>query len=291
MMSLFIELPPGVVVSTNRMVVLNLYMRTHGILLGCAEEFHESVGEPAPARPFAAHGLAIFTLGPRRASSSLSQRLIASSCRARTNRGLVAEGWYCHPFTLYRHDSGSPAALSPKIAGRTAGRPVPLQFSEKSQRETQSRDDRYARRWPVAVSTQRPEPLPRSCGRGFIVRPTMRHLLRPVPGHMRYHLAALSTNPHRNSGSTLLLKFGVRLASRKLDSRVRTRRLASRKLESRDCFGTRLDCSRTRISRLFRNPARFSQARISRSYLERDRIWVAFEFVVPSLGARISRSA
>ncbi len=156
--------------------------------------------ELAPARPFVPHGLAIFTLGPRRASSSLAQRLIASSCRAMTNRGLVEEGWSCHPYTPYRHDSGSPAALSPKIAGRAARRPAPLQFSEKSQRETQSRDDRFAGRWPVAVSTQRPEPLPRSCGPGFIVRPTMWHLMRPVPGPMRYHLAALSTNPPPTRG-------------------------------------------------------------------------------------------
>ncbi len=69
-------------------------------------------------------------------------------------------------------------------------------------------------------------------GRGFIVRPTMRHLLRPAPGHMRCHLAALSTNPPAtrsrrrrdtsreavpvNSGSTLLVgdsESGSRLAS------------------------------------------------------------------------------
>ncbi len=215
------------------------------------------VDEPAPARPFVPHGLAIFTTGIRRASSSLTCRLIASSCRARTNRSLVAEGWYFPLFTLYRHDSGSPAALFPKIACKTAKRPVSLQFSKKSRRETQSRDDRSAGKWPVAVSTQRPEPLPPRCGRGFIVRPTMRHLLRPVPGHMRNHLAALSTNPPAPRGRPCW--FGTRMTARL--SRTRFSR------SGRDaCF------SRTRISRLFRNSARLLEdSNLAGSRAQRDR--------------------
>ncbi len=121
-----------------------------------------------------------------------------------------------------------------------------MQFSEKSQRDAQSRDDGFAGKRPVAVSTQRPEPLPWSCRLRFIVVLTMN--LPPTRSRRRRDTSREAVPV--NSRSTLLLKLGVRLASRRLDSRVRTRRLASRGLESRDCFGIRLP-SRKLDSRVY----------------------------------------
>ncbi len=78
-------------------------------------------------------------------------------------------------------------------------------------------------------------------GLGFIVRPTMRRLLQIVPHCRKHHLAALSTNPPTTRGQPGW--WGTRSPARVSQARISrsdSEGSIARGLESRDCFGIRL---------------------------------------------------